>query len=408
MGCEPSKDAWAQIALATRTFADRQALDAALTKHYGAPEGFVSYLDDAAGVAWRVSLAQQLPVGARRPSCRADIAWAASDPGPDLIMATMPEWTPATPEAAMALARWATTASINRRLTQVEFLNVVAETKWLTLDTAPVIQNGCSSQTTNAHHIRTIFKQGRRELAEWCIRHVSLDPVDVGKNTRSICESGDLTLMVWWMKSFGISVDNLRVSVITLLYDSCKSGRIDFVQWLVSHASIRNAGVAVGYNLMWAACANGHRDLAHWITDHFELSADDVCSDDAAIFWDTCISGHLDVAVWLADRFGMTADALRDSSGTCLLRYTCWEGHREMSQWLTTRFRLTAADACADANAALWCATHEGHYDTAVWLIDHFGLTADVICQESRHLARAQSPSSVSARVKDYLRGKQR
>jgi hypothetical protein len=77
-------------------------------------------------------------------------------------------------------------------------------------------------------------------------------------------------------------------------------------------------------------------EVAKWLVVRFNLTVEDIRTDNDYAFYCSCVNGHLETAKWLVS---ITADVVR-SNANYVLCWSCSFGHLELAKWLTERFDL--------------------------------------------------------------------
>ena len=91
-------------------------------------------------------------------------------------------------------------------------------------------------------------------------------------------------------------------------------------------------------------------------------------------FQKMCKIGNLHSAQWITQYFDLTREDVR-SNNNYALRYSCENGHLEVTQWLTQYFNLTQEDARSNDNYALRWSRRNGHAHIIDWLKNTFGIS---------------------------------
>jgi len=75
----------------------------------------------------------------------------------------------------------------------------------------------------------------------------------------------------------------------------------------------------------------------------------------------------------LSNIFDLTIEDVRSDDGH-IFRMICYRSYFEVAQWIVKEFKLTAADARSGNNYALLTARNNGHLPVAQWLTEAFNL----------------------------------
>jgi len=89
------------------------------------------------------------------------------------------------------------------------------------------------------------------------------------------------------------------------------------------------------------ASVNGRLELFTWLVDTFELTVQDMRSDDNYALRYACSSQHLNILQFLIGRFQLSEDdyfAPVDRNWISLIKKSCKEENRFIVSWLITNF----------------------------------------------------------------------
>lgn len=173
----------------------------------------------------------------------------------------------------------------------------------------------------------------------------------------------------------GITADSVRRRRV--FRRVCNAGQLDVARWLAERFDLSREDIlSDDGGALGQACQNGHLETATWLADRFGLTSADARSGKNFPLLTACANGHLVTAQWLYERFGLGPDDAREG-GVHAFQWACRGGYLEVARWLVDRAGLTVADARAGNDFALRGACHRGNLAVATWLLDWFELSPE-------------------------------
>ena len=164
----------------------------------------------------------------------------------------------------------------------------------------------------------------------------------------------------WWNRTEeSINTCHNKEKIIGNFIDACRNGKIKRVQNIVKTYGIFDKRIILYNHIFSQACSDGRLEICKWLVRTFNLTAEDVRSDDnSALRW-ACKKGHLEVFLWLVSTFNLSITDAR-SRNNFALRMACREGYLKVCKWLVGIFEFTAEDVKSLDNYELQYACDHG------------------------------------------------
>lgn len=128
---------------------------------------------------------------------------------------------------------------------------------------------------------------------------------------------------------------------------ACGNNQLETAQWLVKTFDMDRTIARDNKYAFRSACCKGHLKMAKWLFNEFELTYDDLYSDDTSlseklpngrnrynIVQNVASNGHLKVLQWLAVSLGI--DKIHDIFDQIFLN-ACLSGKIEIAEWVCNR-----------------------------------------------------------------------
>ena len=115
--------------------------------------------------------------------------------------------------------------------------------------------------------------------------------------------------------------------------NACRDGDLNSVKELTRRHNLTIVAKSFGYEALIRACEKGHIKIAEWLTNEFQLTINDVRSNNNYILTLTCWWGRFETAQWLVKKFCFTVDDIRISNDIVLL-WVCIGNHKKIAEWL--------------------------------------------------------------------------
>lgn len=338
---------WATAANHMRSYEDRRLLDAVLTaSHNRRNPGIqtVSFLDDVAGEGWRVSLAPQLPAGARRPQRWADVQWVA--PIIHDAMESLKYWEPETPEAARAVAQWSTRTARAANTSRKSLRTTILETPWVTsTELVEILSEWCKwcnfdiywgNLVWNALEMRS---EQRHEIAELLIKHVKIADVNINLLVEYVVTIDGIDQMQWVQNRLRLTPADFThqsTSVVLNAGVDSDADRLAKAIWVVRTFNIVDTADAFPrhYNALTCACERGDTNVLVWLYERFNRTPTHL--REARTLHAACAAGKLCLAQRLMFQYGMTAAGDKEYFAAAI---ACAEESKNavLAWWLKTR-----------------------------------------------------------------------
>lgn len=221
-------------------------------------------------------------------------------------------------------------------------------------------------------------ESNRLEVAQYLTKRFDLSrknrPYNINDIFDTVCRKLYVDLMEWMYAEFEL-LEN-RDSIIIAFIETCKLGDLQYAIWISDQFQLTDEEIRSDDNAAFRmACQNGDFELIEGLIDRFNFNAEDVRSDDNFAFRKACEDGNIELAEWLTDRFDLNINDAK-SAGNCALLNACRDGNLELVKWLFDKFELNEDDAKTGDNTPFCVACKNGYLELAQWLAEKFNLTS--------------------------------
>lgn len=187
-----------------------------------------------------------------------------------------------------------------------------------------------------------------------------------------------------------------------ILYDACRLGNLDVIQYVLSLPGISSKNIKMG--MARSALWPGHRHIIEYFFDPqgpVQLTAKNVRDDNMEIMRSAAFGGHDQMFLYLFETLKLTTMDIRCDDNKILFTAIS-QGHLNVVKCLFETAGLTIADARAHGNSALNVAAKCGKADIIIYLIEHLNMcVSDVMAIRSEN--EQQGAGRGLNKLGDYL-----
>jgi hypothetical protein len=175
------------------------------------------------------------------------------------------------------------------------------------------------------------------------------------------CAAGNFTVARWLAEALSLTPGGLQEHDSYALHCACRSGNLELVIWLVRSFGLGVNDPHAARGALRTTCAAGHVNVAAWLARSFQLGADDAHE----ALRGACAAGHESAVRWLVGAFRPRGAAVGAAFGCA-----CVAGHLGIARWLAAVFQYGAGDVGADVMLG---ACTNGQFAVAQWLVEVYG-----------------------------------